>query len=224
MTSAPGPPPGRRSRKKLLLLLTLAGAIVLAAFGVRESLYRTTDPSRFKPDPLPRKKRDAPFITSPDTVVQAMVDLATIGKDDLVYDLGCGDGRIVIAAAERTGCRGVGIDIDPVRICEAQENAKKHGVDQLVEFVEQDVFKVDLREADVVVMYLLPWMANELVPQFDVMQPGARIVAHDFGMEEIEPEQTIEVPLPDSNEKRTLLLYVTPLKHKPPKPKTNPRR
>ena len=118
----------------------------------------------------------------------------------------------------------MGIDIDPVRICKAQENAKKHGVDQLVEFVEQDVFKVDLREADVVVMYLLPWMVNELVPRFEVMQPGPRIVAHDFGMEEIEPEKIIEVPVPDSNEERTLLLYVAPLKHKPPQPNKKPHR
>ena len=89
--------------------------------------------------------------------------------------------------------------------------------------MEQDVFTVDLREADVVVMYLLPWMVNALVPQFEIMQPGARIVAHDFGMDEIEPEKTIEVPLPDSTETRTLLLYVTPLKHKPPQPKKTPR-
>ena len=97
---------------------------MLATFGVRQAIYRTTDPSHDDTSPLPGKKHDAPFITSPDTVVQAMVDLAAIGKDDLVYDLGCGDGRIVIAAAERTGCRGVGIDKDPQRIVEAQGNAK----------------------------------------------------------------------------------------------------
>lgn len=201
-----------------MLLLTLAGAAVLVAFAGRYALYRMADPSRLDNRPLPRKKRDAPFITSPDVVVQAMVDLAEIGEDDLVYDLGCGDGRIVIAAVERTGCRGVGVDKDPQRVAEARENAKLRGVDHLVEFVEEDVFKVDLREADVALMYLLPWMMEALVPQFEAMQPGARIVAHDFGMEEIIPEKTVEVPLPDSAEIHRLLLYVTPLKRKPPAP------
>jgi len=202
-----------------LFALSLAVIALLGVVAARQALYRTADLSRYDGSPLPRPIRDAPFITTPDVVVEAMVDLAEIAQDDLVYDLGCGDGRLVIAAAKRTGCRGVGIDKDPQRVAEARENAQRQGVDQQVRIEERDVFTVDLREADVVLMYLLPRMLEALVPQLEVMPPGARIVSHDFSIAGLEPQQTTEFTMPDTRQVRRLFLYTTPLTRSPPKPK-----
>jgi ribosomal protein L11 methylase PrmA len=102
---------------------------------------------------------------------------------DVVYDLGCGDGRIVIAAAKKYGTRGVGVDLDPARIREARANAKKAGVENLVTFRVGDLFKTDLREATVVTLYLLPELNRRLKPKlFAELKPGARVVSHDFDM------------------------------------------
>lgn len=164
---------------------------------------------------------NAPFITTPDAVTDKMIDVAEIAENDVVYDLGCGDGRLVITAAMKRGCRGVGIDIDPERVAEARANAKLHGVDHLVEIREQDVFTVDLREADVILMYLLPWMTKRLVPQFQEMKPGSRIVAHDFGIGDIkyiEPDSTHEVRFEAAdNNKHLVHRWATPLNVPPPK-------
>ena len=151
--------------------------------------------SGYDNSPLPNPRLNAPFITSPDRVVEAMTDLAALTKDDLVYDLGCGDGRIVITAVLRSGCRGIGFDIDPQRVEEARQNAVLNGVQDRVTITQQDVFQVDLSQADAVMMYLLPWMLNELLPQFEHMKPGARIVSHGFWIDGVEPDQYVEVPV-----------------------------
>lgn len=140
--------------------------------------------------------RNAPFITTPDAVVEKMVEVAELTADDVVYDLGCGDGRIIITAALKSGCRGIGYDIDPDRVAEARENVKQHGVEHLVEIREQDVFTVDMRKADVAMFYLLPWMTKKLIPQFQQMEPGSRLVSHDFGLGDIKyiaPEKTVAI-------------------------------
>jgi SAM-dependent methyltransferase len=157
---------------------------------------------------------NAPYIKTGDAIVDKMVEVAKLSKEDVVYDLGCGDGRLVIAAAVQFGCRGVGIDIDPERVAEAQANAKLHGVEDLVEFREQDVFTVDLSETDVVLMYLLPWMTKRLVPRFQEMKPGSRIVSHDFGIGDIkyiEPERTEEVPIEEENDTHLVHRWTIPL-------------
>lgn len=163
---------------------------------------------------------NAPFITTADTIVDKMVEVAEITADDVVYDLGCGDGRLVITAALKHGCRGVGIEIEPDRVAEAKANVKLHGVEHLVEIREQDVFTVDLKEADVILMYLLPWMTKRLVPQFQEMQPGSRIVSHDFGIGDIkyiEPESTYQVPLEGTRETHLVHRWYTPLDVPAPK-------
>jgi tRNA A58 N-methylase Trm61 len=142
-----------------------------------------------------------------------MIETAQIEADDLVYDLGCGDGRLVITAAVQKGCRGIGFDIEPERVAEAQANVKLHDVESLVEIRLQDVFKVDLSEADVVLMYLLPQMLRDLKPQFAQCRPGTRLVSHDFQIEGVQVDRTVEVFLP---ERHFVHLYVTPLKPLPP--------
>ena len=163
---------------------------------------------------------NAPFITTADAIVDKMVEVAEITADDVVYDLGCGDGRLVITAALKHGCRGIGIDIEPDRVAEAKANVKLHGVEHLVEIREQDVFTVDLKEADVILMYLLPWMTKRLVPQFQEMPPGSRIISHDFGIGDIkyiEPESTYQVPLEGTHETHLVHRWYTPLKVPAPK-------
>ncbi|MCU0961977.1 MAG: methyltransferase domain-containing protein [Pirellulaceae bacterium] len=186
----------------------MAAGVVL-----RYLLLETAHPPT-KLSPPPRQGLNAPFITSPDLVVEKMVELACPTPSDLVYDLGCGDGRIVITAALKTGCRGVGFDIDPQRVAEARANVQLHEVADRVQIVEQDVFSVDLSRADVAMMYLLPWMMNKLLPQFAQMKPGCRIVSYEFWIDEIMPENIVETPAADGHIQR-IYLYTTPLTKSP---------
>ena len=136
----------------------------------------------------PSHARDVPFVPTPDNVVQAMLKHAKITPQDVIYDLGSGDGRIVIAAVKQSGARGVGIDIDPQRVMEARENAKAAGVTDRVEFVEQDLFKADISEATVVTLYLLPAINLRLRPKLlEELKPGTRIVSHSFHMGDWKP-------------------------------------
>lgn len=138
---------------------------------------------------------DAPYRVTPHEVVEEMLRLAAVGPGDLVYDLGCGDGRIVIAAAKR-GARGVGIDLDPQRIEEANEGARRAGVAHRVRFAVQDLFQADFSEASVVTLYLFPEMNAKLRPKFLAeLKPGARVVSHDFGIAGWPPERTSAVSL-----------------------------
>lgn len=139
---------------------------------------------------------DVIFVPTPQSVVDAMLKLARVGKDDVVYDLGCGDGRIVITAAKQFGARGVGIDIDPLRIKESNANAVTAGVTDRVKFLLTDIFadSTDLSEATVVTLYLLPSLNVKLLPKLRrELKPGTRIVSNSFDMGEWQPERTIEV-------------------------------
>ncbi|HYT77307.1 MAG TPA: class I SAM-dependent methyltransferase [Vicinamibacterales bacterium] len=132
--------------------------------------------------PEPRRP-DVPYVPTPQPVVDAMLKLAGVTAQDVVYDLGCGDGRIPITAAQKYGARGVGIDIDPKRIEEANENAKAAGVTGKVRFLNQDLFTSDLSEATVVTLYLLPSLNEKLMPRLKKeLKPGTRIVSHAFDM------------------------------------------
>ena len=138
---------------------------------------------------------DVPYVPSPNAVVDGMLKLAKVAKTDVVYDLGCGDGRIVISAAKDYGAKGVGVDINPERVQEARENAKKAGVDDRVRFEENDLFKADIRPATVVTLYLLPDVNMRLRPKLlQDLKPGTRVVSHSFDMEDWKPdaEATIE--------------------------------
>ena len=142
----------------------------------------------------PGRKPDVPFVPTTDEAVQAMLKLAGVKKADTVYDLGCGDGRIVIAAAKNYGAHAVGIDIDPQRIKEAKENAKKAGVESLVRFEENDLFKADFRPATVVTLFLLPEVNLKLRPKLlQDLKPGTRIVSNTFDMGDWKPEKEFTV-------------------------------
>ncbi len=139
-----------------------------------------------------QRRPDVIFVPTRDTVIEAMLDTAGVGPNDIVYDLGCGDGRIVVAAAKR-GARAVGIDIDPQRIVEAKQRAIDEGVTDKTLFLEQDLFQSDIREATVVTLYLLPTLNVKLRPMLmEQLRPGTRIVSHDFDMGEWAPEKTVE--------------------------------
>jgi tRNA G37 N-methylase Trm5 len=136
--------------------------------------------------------REVPYVPTPAVVVERMLELAEVKEGDVVYDLGCGDGRIVIAAVKRPGVRGVCVDINPVRIQESRTNARKEGVDDRIRFVERDLFKVPLGEATVVTLYLLPEVNVRLRPRLRAqLRKGARVVSHDFDMGDWAPDQTV---------------------------------
>lgn len=131
----------------------------------------------------------APFVATPPDVVDRMLALAKVGPTDVVYDLGCGDGRIVIAAARKFGARGVGVDIDPLRIAEAEANAVRAGVARLVTFKVQDALETAVSEATVVTLYLTSALNVKLRPTLTrQLRPGARIVSHGFPMGDWEPD------------------------------------
>jgi SAM-dependent methyltransferase len=136
---------------------------------------------------------DAPWIPSAPAVIAVMLEAAHVGFGDTLYDLGCGEGEIVIAAARR-GARGVGVDIDPERIVNARRNAAQAGVTDRVTFIEQDLFQTDVSPASVVTLYLGPDVNRRLRPKLlSELRPGARIVSHDFSMGDWQPERTIPV-------------------------------
>jgi SAM-dependent methyltransferase len=133
---------------------------------------------------------NSPYVTSPPQIVEAMLEMAGVTSRDTVYDLGCGDGRIVIAAARKYGARGVGVDIDPARIEEARANARSAGVSGKVDFQVNDLFDADIRNATVVTLYLLPEANLRLRPRLlRELKPGTRVVAHSFGMGDWQPEK-----------------------------------
>jgi len=140
-------------------------------------------------------KLDVPYEPSSEDVVRTMLEIANVGKDDIVYDLGCGDGRIVIAAAQKTEARGVGVDLDPERIKESQENARRVNVADRVKFYQSDLFQTEISEATVVMLYLYPEVNLKLRPKlFRELKPGTRVVSHSHDMGTWEPDQTKTVP------------------------------
>ncbi len=143
----------------------------------------------------PKRTPDVIYVPTRQDVVEAMLKVANVTKDDIVYDLGCGDGRIVVTAAKLYGARGVGIDIDPQRIREARENVEKAGVGKLVKIIEGDLFETPIGEASVVTLYLLPSLNQKLIPKLNrELKPGTRIVSHSFNMgDEWPPEQQLDV-------------------------------
>lgn len=131
-----------------------------------------------------------PYVRTPAHVVTAMLKLAGVKASDVVYDLGCGDGRIVIAAAKEYGAHGIGIDIDPDRVQEARNNARKAGIEKLVKFEVNDLFDADIHNATVVAIYLLPDVNLRLRPKLlKDLKPGTRIVSHDFHMGDWKPDK-----------------------------------
>lgn len=145
-------------------------------------------------DEGPARTPDVPYVPTSPAIVEAMLKLADVKKTDVVYDLGSGDGRIVIAAAKKYGTRGVGVDINPSLVAEARENAKKEGVSDKVTFQVGDIFEFDFSEATVVTLYLLPNINLKLRPiLWEQLKPGTRVVSHAFSMGDWKPEKTTVV-------------------------------
>jgi cyclopropane fatty-acyl-phospholipid synthase-like methyltransferase len=143
-------------------------------------------------------REEIPFVPTPIEVVDKMLELAEVKKGDVVYDLGSGDGRIVIRAAKKYGARAVGIEADSTLIAKARAAAKAEGVTHLVEFRAEDALKADLSPATVITLYMLPWFNEAMKPSFKkYLKPGTRIVAHDFGIEGWEPDKTVKLPEPE---------------------------
>jgi len=156
---------------------------------------------------------DVIFVPTPQEVVEKMLELAKVTSKDVVYDLGCGDGRIVLTAARKYGCKAVGFDVDPERIkdCKANFAKEKKEVQKLVKFERKDIFKQDLSPASVITLYLLPDLNVKLVPQLKKLKPGSRIVSHAFDMRGYKPDQKITVKTKDDRE-HDIYLWTIPLK------------
>jgi precorrin-6B methylase 2 len=164
----------------------------------------------------PARTPDVPYVPTTEEAVKAMLQLAEVKKTDVVYDLGCGDGRIVVAAAKNHGARGVGIDINPERIKEANDNAKREGVTALVRFEENDLFNAQIGEATVVTLFLLSSVNLKLRPKLlEELKPGTRIVSNTFDMGDWKPEREFNVGGGDDDDSylsRRLFLWKVPEK------------
>src|ERR1700722_6775065 len=180
----------------LLLLCSTAAALLIGLAG-------------YSPEKSTRAP-DVIYVPTPVEVVDKMFELADIRPGEVVYDLGCGDGRIPVMASKKFGVRSWGFDIDPVRVKESLENVKQNKVKNLVTIKLQDIFELDLSKADVITLYLLPRLNVKLIPQLDKLKPGCRIVSHDFNMEGVRPKREISYTPPGGREHR-MFLWVTPL-------------
>jgi SAM-dependent methyltransferase len=172
--------------KKIVFLLMLSG-IWLAAPGHAQWPY------------------DVPFVPSPQVVVDEMLRVANVTKDDFVMDLGSGDGRILITAARKFGARGIGVDLDENLIMQSEENARAANVAERVQFVRQDLFKTDFSRASVITMYLLPGVNMRLRPALLALKPGTRIVAHDFDLGDWQPDVKVTI-------RKNVMLWIVPAK------------
>lgn len=174
--------PGKEAAMARKALLSSAAAPLLLTF-MAGSAVAQTDP-----------RLDVPFVPTRDEVVQGMLEMGQVEEGDLLYDLGSGDGRIVITAAKERGVKGVGVDLDPQRIREARANAKREGVEDQVEFIQGNLFNTDFSKATVVTMYLLPDVNLRLRPRIlNELKPGTRVVSHAFDMNEWEPDEKARV-------------------------------
>ncbi len=170
-------------------------------------------PKADKPPENPLKKRtaDVVYVATPHDVVAKMLEAIKVAKSDVVYDLGCGDGRFIVTAAKKLGCRGRGYDLDPQRVEESRENAKKAKVDDRVEIFQQDIFEVDLTPASVITLYLLPRLNERLIPQLQKMKPGSRIVCHDFPIPGMKIDRKFTITSREDGVEHKILVYSIPL-------------
>jgi len=177
-----------------------------------EALFDITSAQETQEEVEGSREPDILYVPTPQDVVDKMLELAEVKKDDLVYDLGCGDGRIVVTAAKRYGCKAVGYDIDPQRVKESLENVEKSEVGHLVRIEQKDIFTLDLSKANVITLYLLPSLNVKLIPQLEKLRPGSRIVSHNFGMEGVKPDKVVTLISREDQSEHTVYLWVSPLK------------
>jgi len=182
---------------RTIVLLSLLASAVLTA-GTPPAAAPGPAPAKSPAAPVagpvvPERKPDVIYVPTPRKVVEEMLRMAELRPDDVVYDLGCGDGRIVIAAAQLRGVKAVGYDIDPERVKEARANVRAAGVEHLVRIEQADVFTLDLTGASVITLYLLPQLNVRLMPQLARLRPGSRILSHNFDMRGAKPVEVRHV-------------------------------
>lgn len=182
-------------------LLTLLLLTALASPGCSRGL---PGPTRTPGTP------DVIFVPTPQEVVDRMLELAQIQPGDVLYDLGCGDGRIVVTAAKKYGIKAVGYDIDPQRIRDSLDNVQKNQVGHLVTIKQTDIFTLDLSEASVVTLYLLPHLNVKLMPQLQRLKPGSRILSHDFDMHGAKPNKLVTVETKEDHHEHKIYLWIVP--------------
>ncbi|HYT95386.1 MAG TPA: 50S ribosomal protein L11 methyltransferase [Gemmataceae bacterium] len=185
-----------------VLLFFVIGTPLLAPLSTAPMAVRSQD--------KPLRDPDVIYVPTPQEVVDKMLELADVRKGEIVYDLGCGDGRIPVTAAKKYGSRAFGWDINPVRVKESLENVERNNVKQLVTIKLGDIFELDLSKADVITLYLLPQLNVKLIPQLEKLKPGCRIVSHDFNMEGVKPKRELSFTPPGGRDHR-IYLWVTPL-------------
>jgi precorrin-6B methylase 2 len=188
-------------------LTLLAGAVLVP--GSSRLSGQTPAPAQ-APQTRQHREPDVIYVPTPQEVVDKMLELADVKKGDMVYDLGCGDGRIVVTAAKKYGCKAIGFDIDSQRVKEARANVTRQGVSDLVEIKQEDIFTLDLADANVITLYLLPSLNVKLIPQLEKLKPGSRIVSHSFDMRGVKPTKSIKVRA-STGENHRIYLWVTPL-------------
>jgi len=173
-----------------------------------------TSPAEDKKDE--KTEPDVIFVPTPQEVVDKMLEVSKVTKDDVVYDLGCGDGRIVCTAAKKYKCKAMGFDIDPKRIKESEENKSKldKDIQKLVTFEKKDIFKLDLSDASVITLYLLPSLNVKLIPQLKKLKKGSRIVSHDFDMKGVTPDKGYPIMVKENGREHAVYRWTTPLNEK----------
>ncbi len=185
-------------------LLSFAAIGIVFVLGLSLGSLPAQDPDK------PTREPDVIYVPTPQEVVDKMLEMADVRKGEIVYDLGCGDGRIPVTAAKKYGSRAWGFDINPVRVKESLDNVANNKVKDLVTIKLQDIFELDLSKADVVTLYLLPQLNVKLIPQLDKLKPGCRIVSHDFNMDGVRPKREVTYTPPGGREHR-IYLWETPL-------------
>ncbi len=192
--------------------LGIAGCTQQREFDVEAQEPSSTVQTPLAPAPTVQTEQSqpsVPYVPTPNEVVEQMLQLANVSGDDVLYDLGSGDGRIPITATQKFGTRATGVEINPELVEQSRENAQKAGVADRVRFLQQDLFQTDLSEATVVTLYLLPDVNLKLRPKlFQELKPGTRIVSHDFDMGEWKPERVVQVQGP--SRQHTLYYWLVP--------------
>jgi SAM-dependent methyltransferase len=191
----------RRSHTVRTSVNVVAAALAVAVAGPVLGRQGDEAPAARRPDVI--------YVPTPQEVVDRMLQLAEIKPDDVLYDLGCGDGRIVVTAAKRHGVKAVGLDIDPRRVRESRENARAGGVADRVTIRQEDLFLADLSPATVVTLYLLPNLNARLLPRLARLRPGSRVVSHSFALPGVVPKRVEKVALVKGGY-RTVYLYGVP--------------
>ncbi|MEW6302201.1 MAG: methyltransferase domain-containing protein [Verrucomicrobiota bacterium] len=203
----------RRLFIPLTVLLTgilLTAGLVTGFQAHAQSKDKPAKDSKAKEPEKAERTPDVIYVPTPQEVVDKMLAMAEVKKGDIVYDLGCGDGRILVTAAKKFGVKAIGFDIDPQRVKEARENVRTNKVEHLVTIKQADIFTLDLTEASVITLYLLPELNVRLMPQLEKLKPGSRIVSHDFDMAGAKPKEVFSGTVQESAHEYTVYKWVVP--------------